>query len=166
MELIERASALVRLNGGEIVGKTRFQKIAYLLETVHLGLGLEFDYHNYGPFSAELATSLDDAEAMKLVEAVEVPGFHEVPYTLFRMTPSTPSFEDSKETRKRREALEKMSGYSALILELAATAVYLDQNGYPGKAWEEVAKRKPLKATSERVEKAKGLLRQLELSPA
>jgi uncharacterized protein YwgA len=164
MDEIDSVAALIKLNGGEIVGKTRFQKIAYLLDAMGLGLGFSFDYHNYGPFSVELAISLDDAEALKFLETKDVPSYHEVPYTIFRSTPSAPSFDDNEETHKRGKALEKMSGYSALILELAATAVYLERNEYSGTAWEEVKKRKPLKATDDRIAKAKALVGELGLA--
>jgi uncharacterized protein len=40
---------LIALNGGEIIGKIRLQKIAYLLEAAGLGIGLDYDYHHYGP---------------------------------------------------------------------------------------------------------------------
>ena len=44
-------TALVNLNGGRIVGKTRLQKTVYLLKECGIDLGFDFDYHHYGPYS-------------------------------------------------------------------------------------------------------------------
>ena len=63
-----------------------------------------------------------------------------------------------------RERVERMKGVSDIVLELAATVVFLRENRYGEKAVEEVKSRKPLKATKERVEKALGLLEELKLN--
>lgn len=162
-DLVDYVGALIRLADGQIVGKTRFQKIAYLLEAKGLGFGLDFDYHNYGPFSPELAFATDDAESLEYIRTEEKFGFHSVPYTVFHSTDGAPKFKDDAASRARREALKTMSDYSALVLELAATAVYLKLNGYPNSYWSEVKKRKPLKATSERLALAKKLISDLSL---
>ena len=46
---------LVALNGGEIVGKIRLQKIAYLLEAA--GLGIDLDYEVLGQSNGMLMVS-------------------------------------------------------------------------------------------------------------
>ena len=53
----ELATAIVRDAGGEIVGRTRLQKTAYLLEVTGLGSGVYFAYRHYGPYSEDLALS-------------------------------------------------------------------------------------------------------------
>jgi uncharacterized protein YwgA len=159
---IDYVPSLVRLSGGELVGKTRLQKIAYLLECLDLGADLKFDYHNYGPFSAELAFAVDDAAAFGYLDVEERPGFHSVPYTVFRTTPKTPVIESTVDDM-RRSALLEMDKYSALVLELAATAVYLKKNGFGQDAWNELIRRKSSKATPALVEKAKQLVRALGL---
>lgn len=163
MDLADYVGALVLLNGGKIVGKTRLQKTAYLLEASGIGFGIDFDYHDYGPFSAELAFAADDAESLEYIETNMRPGFHSVPYTIFESTDKAPRFKKGEQTGARREALEAMRGYSALILELAATAVFLKGNGYPENSWEEVCKRKPSKATPDRLKQAKNLISDLRL---
>lgn len=163
-DLVDYVGALIRLAGGQIVGKTRLQKIAYLLEAKDIGFGLDFDYHNYGPFSSELAFAIDDAKSLGYVQTEERPGFHSVPYTVFNSTAEAPEFEDSEVTRDRKIALEVVSGYSAIDLELAATAVYFKTHGYPDTFWHEVKRRKPLKAKSDRVAAAKKLISDLGLS--
>ncbi len=158
-------SALVRLGGGQIVGRTRLQKIAYLLEAMEIGAGeLDFEYHNYGPYSAELAFAADDAESLGLIETKEQRGYHSVPYTIFYSTNEAPEFDDDEPVKKREGALNVMNAYSALVLELAATAVYLRSNGYEQNYLEELKKRKPLKANDKRIKNAEELLADLGLS--
>jgi len=165
-DLVEQVAGLVRLNGEEIVGRTRLQKTAYLLEAKGIGLGLEFDYHKHGPYSADLAFAAEDAVAMRLLTTTDRRGFYEIPYTVFRSTELTPPLSQDAATPARERALLAMTNYSALALELAATAVYLREHGHREDYWTEVRKRKSLKASPERLEQARRLLIQLELEPA
>lgn len=52
------------------------------------------------------------------------------------------TLRDLRQFAERREALGVMERYSAVVLELAATAMYLQRNGYDSSAWKEVEKRK------------------------
>jgi uncharacterized protein YwgA len=164
MDLTDNVAALIRLNGGQIVGKTRLQKIVYLLEEAKLGFGLSFDYHNYGPYSADLSFATDDVVSLNYVKVEERYGFHSVPYTVFRATSDAPEFPDDPLKHKRKAALTIMENYSALVLELAATALYLSRHGYGADAWKEVKRRKSSKAVAPIVEKAKHLLGELKLA--
>ena len=162
MDMEENIAALILLNGGKIVGKTRLQKTVYLLEAMELGFGFWFDYHKYGPFSPEVAFAADDAESLGFIQVGEDYGFHSIPYKIFSATDSAPRLEEV-DAAPRRAALKAMEGYSAMVLELAATAVYLGRNGYPDNAWEEVIKRKTLKASPDRIAQAKALTAALGL---
>ena len=164
MDLVDYIGALVRLSGGEVVGKTRLQKIAYLLEVKNVGFDdIEFDYHNYGPYSSELAFAADDAESLGYLTTEERSGFHSVPYTVFKSTEKSPTFKNSKKTKEREAALNLMNDYSALLLELAATAIYLKTNGFAESYWDEVEKRKPLKAIPKKRKQAEELIAALGL---
>jgi len=70
--------------------------------------------------------------------------------------------EDGQNSR-REQILKILDGYDAICLELAATAHYLTHNGYKADPWEETRRRKTVKATAERVAKAKRLLTELGL---
>jgi len=163
MDTIDSVAALIRLAGGEVYGKTRLQKIAYLLEAKGVGLGLDFDYHNYGPFSAELAFAADDAKSLGYIRIDTQPGDYAIPFTIFRSLEDTPQFEDSEDRGAKNKALETIMPYSSLVLELAATAIYLRENGYPEIYWDEVKKRKASKARGDLMEKAKELIEKLDL---
>ena len=39
LDLVDYLSSIIRLSGGEVVGKTRLQKMAYLLEAKGVGFG-------------------------------------------------------------------------------------------------------------------------------
>jgi hypothetical protein len=148
-----------------MVGKTRLQKTVYLLEAKGLGFGIEFDYHKHGPYSAEVAFAAEDAEAIGLLRTEDRLGFYQIPYTVFQVTDRTPALSRDAPTPAREQALGAMGRFSALVLELAATAVYLREHGYRDDYWDEVKRRKPLKASPERLEQAKRLLIQLDLEP-
>lgn len=163
MDLEEYAAAVVDVAGGQVVGKTRLQKIAYLLEAKGLGCGLDFDYHNFGPFSAELAFAVDDAKALGYLASEEKMGYHAVPYTIFESLSDAPKFEHGEELSERQEAVGIMKNYSAVELELAATAVYLQRNGRDKSVWKEVKKRKGVKATESHLRAAKELVENLQL---
>ena len=77
------AVSIVALNDGELIGRTRLQKTAFLLERCGMDSGLEFDYRHYGPFSVDLARGCDDAEFDGRLKMVERPGSREMPYTVF-----------------------------------------------------------------------------------
>ena len=164
MDLVDYVGALIRLNDGKVVGKTRLQKIVYLLEMAGVGhKDIDFDYHNYGPFSSELAFAADDAESLGYIKTKEHQGHHAVPYTVFRSTEHAPAFDESELTEERADALTLMNECSALVLEIAATAVYLKNNGYDKTYWDEVKRRKPLKTTEKRKLAAERLIENLGL---
>jgi uncharacterized protein YwgA len=104
-DLVEQVAGLVRLNGQEMVGKTRLQKTVYLLEAKGLGFGIEFDYHKHGPYSAEVAFAAEDAEAIGLLRTEDRLGFYQIPYTVFHVTEQNAStLARCSDTRQRAGA--------------------------------------------------------------
>lgn len=163
-DLATNLAYLVALNGGELVGKTRLQKLCYLLDACGAGLDVAFDYHHYGPFSAELAFAADDAEALGLLCTEQRHGFHGVPYTVFKSTDEQGFMEEPDPARATRQrCLDIMRHYSALVLELAATLVFLERQEQVEKAWEELKRRKAAKVNEERLDQVRQLLGELGL---
>lgn len=161
---------LITLNGGELVGRTRLQKQAYLLDRCGANFGLPYTYHHYGPYSFDLADGVDDTRAEGRIEIEERFGYHRVPYAIFRSGAAAERLEclGDLPADKARALLETMKGASDIVLELAATIVFLrDEWDYYGKGTigpvEETKSRKSLKATQERLEKAVNLLCNLGL---
>lgn len=159
--LAEEIATLIRLNGGEIVGKTRLQKTVYILESLGLGFDVEFDYHNFGPYSSDVALAVDDAEALGYIHSVEKQGNYHVPYTVFYAHETCPSIDDDLMSERRKQVLQKLQSRSALVLELAATALFLRDNGFGEDAWQETLRRKPVKATPSRIDEARKLVHEL-----
>ena len=62
----QAAAEIVRDAGGQIVGRTKLQKVAYLLEVVGLGDGFHFKYLHFGPFSDDLVDAIEMAAAFDL----------------------------------------------------------------------------------------------------
>jgi len=151
----KRVSRIVLDAGGRIVGRTKLQKLAYLMEATGLGEGFAFEYHRYGPYSEELETAAHTEELFGALKEEEHPttwgGFYSV-YTV-----ANPIDGTSNRTQLAQIAVEA----SSVELELAATAAFLAAQGIED-PWLETAKRKPKKANQTRLDKAKQLYKRLQ----
>jgi uncharacterized protein YwgA len=153
---VEKAADIIADAGGEVVGRTRLQKIGYLLELAGLGEGFSFEYRHYGPFSADLAAAAENAGLLGLLsvsEKVTNWGGH---YSIFRLR----RHAAKRGTKARVELIARAAKADPVELELAATAAFLASNNDP---WAETAKRKPDKATAERLKGAKQLYEEMLL---
>ncbi len=150
------AAEIVRDVGGRIVGRTRLQKIAYLLELSGLGAQFHFEYRHYGPYSEELAEGIRAAQAFGLIKEEEQPtewgGF----YSIYNALP-----EVGEQTQGRRAAFASLAAqFSAIELELVATAAYLHNEEDCNDPWAETARLKPEKSEG-RLDQAKVAYRRL-----
>lgn len=157
---MEKAAAIVGDAGGRVVGRTRLQKIAYLLELAGVGEGFSFEYRHYGPYSEDLASATRVAGLLGFLEERERSTSWGGSYSVF--TAKVLSNDTVSEARQKlaRLAVEADS----IELELAATAAFLAAKGEHD-PWNETARRKPEKAEGGRIEKARALyqkLRQIE----
>lgn len=153
------AARLVNEAGGELIGRTRLQKVACLAKLAGLLDTFEFEYRHYGPFSEQLATSMDIAAGLRIVEEQETRAEWGGWYSIYRATDRTPPVNNALRSKFVTEAAK----IGAIQLELAATAVFLHvEQGLAGpEAWAETARRKPEKAQSNRLEAAQAAYRQL-----
>jgi uncharacterized protein len=154
---------IVALNGGVLVGKTRLQKTIYLLQSKGLNIGYDFEYHHYGPYSEGVAEDIKWAEFLGQLTGRPEMGFHDVPYTVFETKSLPPNSILGSSSDAVKSILGILEKHSAVVLELAATLLFLRKNGYATDSEEELKVRKPSKAAPERLEKARGLLRELNL---
>ena len=157
---------LVALHGGELVGRTRLQKGAYLLHRCGANFDLSFVYHHYGPYSFDLADGCVDARAEKRIEIEEHTGRYGIKYAIFKNDGNieSPVFLGALPAVKARHLLNKMKKVSDIVLELAATIVFLRGNDDDiDQAIAKTKARKPLKATDDRLKKALALIRDLGL---
>ena len=145
-----KAAEIVRDAGGRIVGRTRLQKVAYLLELAGYGAGFRFEYRHYGPYSEELASAIDLAGAFGLVKEDERRTEWGGVYSIYTVSEST-----ERPKNARAKFAEEAAALDSLELELLATAAYLRVvEGYED-PWRETARRKPDKANATWLEKAK-----------
>lgn len=160
---------LLEIAGGEVVGKVRLQKAVYLLDQLGMNSGFSYDYHHYGPFSADLADQLD--EDVVFGRVIEVPmrrASDGVPFSAYRAGKS-----DSKNSDKLgdvavemvKAALTVMQQRSATILELAATIHWLRSVEGIDDWRSELLSRKGAKTENGRADKALDLLKELGLAP-
>jgi uncharacterized protein YwgA len=163
-DLSELVVGLISLNEGEMAGKTRLQKSFFLLDRMGMGSGVDFDYYNFGPFSVEVAMAADDAVADKRLLVDERPGYYAVPYAFYSTNEPHPKRLGKLTAREAKDKLDIMKEYSALELEVAATIVYLRDDGYADEAAiRETKLRKPVKATDRRVARSLQLIHSLGL---
>ncbi|HEX8663208.1 MAG TPA: hypothetical protein VF744_04180 [Beijerinckiaceae bacterium] len=160
-ELPKAVAEITALNGGTLIGKTRLQKTAYLLESKGAGYGFDFEYHYYGPYSEDLSIAAEDGEALGLLSAKENLSAAGLPYVVYNSAASVDP--GSSNLMARRAAIvATLKPYDSIALELAATAEFLSKNGFSEDPWMETRRRKAGKATPEAVARAKKLLRELE----
>jgi hypothetical protein len=151
-----KARGIVSDAGGHVVGRTRLQKIAYLLSAAGLESGLRFVYKHYGPYCEELAGAAREASLLGLLTETEQQASWGGTYSIYSVTePPDPTVSPA-----RRRLASEAAVADAIELELAATAVFLAKEGHPD-PWNETARRKPEKAENGRIEKAKELYRKL-----
>ncbi|WP_143268081.1 hypothetical protein [Azospirillum agricola] len=157
----QKAAEIVRDAGGEIIGRTRLQKVAYLLDLAGFGEGFRFEYHHYGPYSDELADAVRMAEAFDLVHEEERRANWGGAYSVFTSTTKIGQPAINDRTRFAATAAR----IDSIELELAATAAYLAAAEKCPDPWGETERRKPEKATGGRIERAKDAYRRLRALP-
>ncbi|MFZ5892792.1 MAG: hypothetical protein ACOY0T_17160 [Myxococcota bacterium] len=150
----ESVAQIIASAGGKVVGRTRLQKLAYLLELSGLGEGFQFSYRHYGPFSEGLATAARDAMLLGLIVEEEQPASWGGSYSIYTtsLVPERPDWSGLARVA---------SGADPVELELAATAAFLALEEQVADPWQETARRKPEKAEGERLSRARELYRKL-----
>jgi len=153
----QKAAEIVRDAGGRIVGRTKLQKVAYLLELSGLGTGFQFEYRHYGPYSEDLSGAIRLADAFELVKEEERQADWGGRYSVYTATERA----GARAQGPRAVFAEKAAQIGAVELELAATAAYLSAVEGEADPWEQTKWLKPEKATDQRLESAKRAYRQL-----
>jgi uncharacterized protein YwgA len=150
----DAATKIIQDAGGELVGRTRLQKVTYLAQLAGFGREFAFEYRHYGPFSEDLARGMDIAAAFGQVKEVEQQAGWGGRYSIYTLKKSMPPAN-----LERAAFIAKAKAIDANELELAATAAFLYAvegigNTKPGNPWDETRKRKPDKARDGRLERA------------
>ena len=164
--ILSLVTAVVALNDGRLVGRTRFQKTMYLLQKLGLQTPFDFEYHYYGPYSAELAEAIDAASQTDELDEGFGFGYHGTPYSIFTTDAEVPLQVADVSAEEIRDWLTRLAQYTGTDLELASTIVFLrDEFGVPNAMIDsKVNELKPVKASPDRLSRAWHLLRSLGLS--
>lgn len=160
IDYARRAAAIVRDAGGNIVGRTKLQKIGFFLEAAGVGSGFPFRYKHYGPYSDQLAAAAQHAAALRIISEHESVASWGGLYSTFQ----TDLPPDSSTPLSRIQLAREMVNADAIELELAATAAFLACEHFSD-PWAETARRKPEKAENGRLERAKQLYARLQQIP-
>lgn len=152
----QKAAEIVRDAGGQIVGRTRLQKIAYILEATGLGAGFPFRYKHYGPYSELLADAAQTACIVGMLREQETTATWGGLYSIYHS--QLP--QDSHVDQTRRYLAQELVNVDAVELELAATALFLAYEQFQD-PWGETARRKPDKADNGRLLRARQLYQRL-----
>ncbi|MGO4447339.1 hypothetical protein AB4Y96_00310 [Phyllobacterium sp. TAF24] len=155
-----KAAAIVQDAGGHIVGRTRLQKVAYLLVASGLEEDFSFSYKHYGPYSDDLAAFASDANLLGFIKETEKKASWGGVYSVFDIA----NFTEGNGSPDREPLAKLAASADAIELELAATALYLAKEGIID-PWGETERRKPDKSTEGRLERAKILYRRLNDLP-
>ncbi|TAX34356.1 hypothetical protein [Rhizobium leguminosarum] len=163
MSLIDskKVAGIIADAGGRVVGRTRLQKVAYLLTVTGMESGFSFGYKHYGPYSEDLASATRLGDLMGDLHEAEHTTTWGGSYSIFTAEP----VNDAPGDINRRTFAAVAAEADAVELELAATAVFLSKEGYTD-PWQETARRKPEKVENGRLERAKELLVKLSGIPA
>lgn len=137
---IEKVVNLIKVAGGQIVGRTRLQKMVYLLESAGFIDGFEFEYKHYGPFSEDVANAVFLGQFEGVITEEERPASWGGFYSIYRAAGDAPTCDKSM-----LDFIGITSAANPVALELAATAVYVANSEKGLDAWERTAQLKPEK---------------------
>jgi uncharacterized protein YwgA len=160
------AARIIQDAGGELVGRTRLQKVAFLLSLAGFENSFRFEYRHYGPFSEDLADAVEIASVLGPIREEERVADWGGRYSIYTLGQDVAPRDE-----KRSAFVQKAKDINAVELELAATAAYLFMHEgigrhVPGNPWHETARRKPTKAADGRLERALAAYNELRAIPA
>jgi uncharacterized protein YwgA len=155
---------IVALSGGRLVGRTRMQKTAYLLDAKGMKSGAAYYYYNFGPFSDEVADGISDSKFVgSLVEKIDYRKVDGSPFSIFESGKPADQVEALGDL-KRSEAtglLNRLAAANSTVLELAATIHWLIFVEKVADWRAELKRRKGAKIDGGRMDKAADLLTHL-----
>jgi uncharacterized protein YwgA len=131
--MFEQEYALLKLfeKANRIEGRKKLQKTVHLLQMAGVPFGMDFKYHYYGPYSAELQSYID-----VLVDYGMLREDNQGDTYIYEMTDKGKEFmQKYRETVGNdfslpTESVERVLSYPATTLELTSTIGYLISLGY------------------------------------
>ena len=156
-DLAQRVADVVRDAGGQVVGRTKLQKLIYLLVASGLEEDVHFVYKHYGPYSELAAEAARSASLLGMLNEREELASWGGSYSIYSVAVAAANAGDSP-----RIALLRLGrSANSIELELAATALFLFREEGVNDPWKETERRKPDKAAHGRLDGAKQLYQQI-----
>jgi len=115
---------------GKVNGRKKIQKMVHLLKVAGFRMPFKYEYHHYGPYSAELQMELSDLEREGyLREWIEDETY------IYEMTDKGREFKEQLDrlgatVKVDRELVESMARKGSPFLEMVSTYAYLIDAGY------------------------------------
>lgn len=159
--------ALIKAAGGELVGRVRLQKIAYLLQQLDVEEAerLDWSYHHYGPYSRQVDNGLVFAGLFGVVEEERRPRASDgALYSIFHLRGKEDDGIEPSDQMK--QLVQRLKDENSIVLELAATAHWLSEVEKVDDWQDEIRRRKTWKVEDGRLEQALELLKDLGLPPS
>ncbi len=113
---------------GNIRGRTKFQKVVYILKNKEIPFNEKFKYHYYGPFSSDLQLEIDElVDRNILVEKNMNPYDYEV------NKENKIKFNKDLNISGKKELIQFLKNKDIKELEITSTIYYLENNGLKDK---------------------------------
>ena len=160
-------TGIVTLSPRPVAGIPHIHELAYLLHRCGAALDIRFHYDR-GPRSDQLAIGIDDARADRLIRAGQRRTRHGNSYSLFTGLYPKPDMLGDLTATRATAILRHAQNTPQFSFELATSILFLrDDCDYYGKEKispvDEIARRRALTATADRIAQALSLLRHLGL---
>lgn len=111
---------------GIIKGRTKFQKMVYILQNKGISFSEKFKYHYYGPYSSELQLEIDELVDRGIFKEKE-----EGPSSKYELNSGFKDYEiRDKEIKRNGTLIKFLVEQDYQELELVATMYYLQNIGY------------------------------------
>lgn len=133
MDKLTRLSRLRRLveeAGGEIRGRKKLHKLAYLCQQAGTDLGQSFLFHMYGVYSPSLAQDIEVAELWNVL--TETPSDSDGYVIGLGEEKLEEEAASSKDDTRGFSIVAKLAAQPPAVLEVMSTIVYLGDAGYYG----------------------------------
>ncbi len=153
---------IVSAAGGELRGRIKLQRTAYLLDLGGFGCGYEFDYRRYGPYSEELARDANYTHLFYDFKDEKNRSEGGGIYSVFKTGVEYQPMMEGEDVYKKLVTIA--NGASSIILEMTAEAAYFAAEGEQD-PWEKTRERNPFSAPNGGLKKAKELYKRFKALP-
>src|SRR5262245_22141607 len=96
---LQAVARIIQDAGGELVGRTRLQKIAFLTQLAGFANDFVFEYRHYGPYSEDLAQAMEFAVLLGPLQEEEKLADWGGRYSVYKLAGQLPAPDDLNRAR-------------------------------------------------------------------